>query len=120
MPGATIPYPSATVNETVVRTATSRGRSRNGPRLGRGTKRHSARRALQARAQANPPGPAHARRVGRPPCRSAQRRTGFCRATPHWFLLALPLRATPHWFLLALLGATAGARCAAAARSLTC
>ena len=37
MAGATIPYPSATVNETAVRTSTSRGRSRNGPRGGPGT-----------------------------------------------------------------------------------
>src|SRR6266568_3570808 len=38
MPGATIPNPSATVNETQVRIATSRGRSRNGPRWARDTK----------------------------------------------------------------------------------
>src|SRR6266567_1194091 len=38
MPGATIPNASATVNETQVRIATSRGRSRNGPRWARDTK----------------------------------------------------------------------------------
>jgi hypothetical protein len=32
MPGATMPNPSATVNETVVRIATSRGNPANGPR----------------------------------------------------------------------------------------
>ena len=35
--GATIPYPSATVNEIAVRTPTSRGSPRNGPRDRPGT-----------------------------------------------------------------------------------
>ncbi len=39
MAGATIPYPSATVNETAVSTATSRGSPRNGPRSRPGTRR---------------------------------------------------------------------------------
>ena len=34
MPGATIPYPSATVKDTELRIPTSRGRSRNSPRRG--------------------------------------------------------------------------------------
>src|SRR6266542_1403527 len=59
MAGATIPYPSATVNETAVRIATSRGRSRNGPRLGRGT---------TAFCQASSAGPP---RLGRRPARPA-------------------------------------------------
>ena len=40
MAGATIPNPSATVNETAVRTATSGGRPRNGPRRAERTKGH--------------------------------------------------------------------------------
>ena len=42
MAGATIPNPSATVNETAVRIATSGGRSWNGPRRTPRTKRHCA------------------------------------------------------------------------------
>ena len=40
MAGATIPNPSATMNETAARIATSGGRSRNGPRRAARTKRH--------------------------------------------------------------------------------
>ena len=40
MAGATIPNPSATMNETAARIATSGGRSRNGPRRAPRTKRH--------------------------------------------------------------------------------
>ena len=40
MTGATIPNPSATVNDTAVRIATSGGRSRNGPRRAPRTRRH--------------------------------------------------------------------------------
>ena len=42
MAGATIPNPSATVNATAVRIATSGGRSWNGPRRAPRTKRHCA------------------------------------------------------------------------------
>ena len=42
MAGATIPNPSATVNETAVRIGTSGGRSRNGPRRAERTKGHCA------------------------------------------------------------------------------
>ncbi len=42
MAGATIPNPSATMNETAVRIATSGGRPRNGPRRAARTKGHCA------------------------------------------------------------------------------
>src|SRR5262249_6191447 len=61
IPGATIPYPSATVNETALRIATSRGRSAKIPRRERGTTRHSASRKGLALspvlAWPSPPGP---------------------------------------------------------------
>src|SRR6185437_6679291 len=81
MPGATIPYPSATVNDTADRIAASRGRSANGPRPALETAAAEADLTQATRCRA---GPGAARRSAprqRPPSMSYRHVTR--RSNPH-------------------------------------